>query len=278
MFLLYCTFAQIVFAQEYKPNPTTTSRIIDEIRLHHKGLAVWWTGHNGWLIKSDSLLIATDLALESGDRQIPAPVSAREIAPELDIAFITHEHGDHFERETSAILNTKSHCLFVMPANCLDAARELNIAESRIKIAEPRKPFDLGTMHVEPVRAIHGNPRFAVFYDANLQDCGYLITINGKRFLQMGDTVLLEDHLFLKNIDVLFFSPTEHNTYLDQSLILINELQPRYIFPQHRDTFWVTPENRYWTSAYTYEVRLRLCKSLQERYHILDMGEKMLIL
>lgn len=276
-FLLYFIVAQIVFAQEYKPNPKPASRIIDEIRLHQKGLAVWWTGHNGWLVKSDSLLIAFDLALESSDRYIPAPVLARELAPELNIAFITHEHGDHFERETSAILNVNSHCLFVMPANCLEAAQELNIAESRIKIAEPRKPFDLGTVRVEPIRAIHGNPRFAVFYDANLQDCGYLITINDKRILQMGDTVLLEDHLFLKNIDVLFFSPTEHNTHIDPSLILINELQPQTIFPQHRDTFQVTSENRYWTSAYTHEVRMRLCKSLQERYHIMEMGEKMLI-
>ncbi len=252
-------------------------RLIDEIRSHRQGMAVWWTGHNGWLIKSDSLLIAFDLALESGDRKIPSPVSAGELAAELDIAFITHEHGDHFERETSAVLNANSRCLFVMPASCLEAARELNIPESRIKIAEPRKPFDLGAIRVEPIRAIHGGPRFAVFVDANLQDCGYVVCMNGKRLLQMGDTVLLEDHLFLENIDVLFFSPTEHNTHIDPSLVLINELQPKYIFPQHRDTFQVTPENRYWTTAYTHEVRLRLCKKLQEAYHVLDMGEKMRI-
>ncbi len=277
LFLLSFIGVQIVFAQEDLLQPAPLRPIIAEIRQHQKGLAVWWTGHNGWLIKSDSLLIATDLALESRDRQFPAPVSAMELAAELDIAFITHEHGDHFERETSAILNVNSHCLFVMPANCLEAARELNIPETRIKIAEPRKPFDLGAVHVEPIRAIHGNSRFAVFYDANLQDCGYLITLGGKRLLQMGDTVLLEDHLFLKNIDVLFFSPTEHNTYIDPSVILINELQPGYILPQHRDTFQVTPENRYWTSAYPYEVKLRLSKFLQDRYLIVGMGERMLI-
>jgi L-ascorbate 6-phosphate lactonase len=269
--------ALIAFAGPDGRAAAPAPRLIDEIRQHRKGMAVWWTGHNGWLIKSDSLLIAFDLALESGDRKVPAPVSALELSSELDVSFITHEHGDHFERETSAILNKNSHCLFVMPAGCLEAARELNIPESRIKIAEPRKPFDLGAVRVEPVRAIHGGPRFAVFVDANLQDCGYVVRIGGKRLLQMGDTVLLEDHLFLENIDLLFFSPTEHNTYIDPSLVLINELRPGYIFPQHRDTFQVTPENRYWTTAYTYEVRLRLCKPLQEAYHILDMGEKILI-
>jgi L-ascorbate metabolism protein UlaG (beta-lactamase superfamily) len=163
-----------------------------------------------------------------------------------------------------------------MPASCLESARdEVNIPENRIKVAEPRKPFDIGDVHIEPIRAIHGNSNYAVYYQANLQDCGYLINIGGKRILQVGDSVLLEDQLFLKNVDVLFFSPTEHNTYIDQSVILINTLEPKYIFPQHRNTFKVTPENRFWTSAYPYEVKLRLSKSLQDRYHIVDMGKKM---
>jgi len=93
----------------------------------------------------------------------------------------------------------------------------------------------------------------------------------------MGDTVLLEDHLYLKHVDLLFFSPTEHNTHIDPSMILINELEPDYIFPQHRDTYKVTPQNRYWTSGYPYEVKFRLSKTLQKNYHILEMGEKMVI-
>jgi hypothetical protein len=31
------------------------------------------------------------------------------------------------------------------------------------------------------LRAIHGNPKSAVYYDANLKDCGYLIEIGGRR-------------------------------------------------------------------------------------------------
>ena len=250
-------------------------QLLKEIKSHKTGLAVWWTGHNGWLIKYNDILIGTDLALESKERSIPAPISAEELAKELDISFISHEHGDHFERESSEILSNSGNCVFVMPANCKETAmKELNIPEYRIKVASPRIPFDIGNVHIEPVRAIHGNPKFAVFYDANLEDCGYFITIGGKRFLQMGDTVLLEDHLFLDNVDALFFSPTEHNTHIDPSVVLINELEPTYIFPQHRDTFKVTDQNRYWTSGYAHEVEFRLSKPLQERYHILDIGEK----
>lgn len=255
------------------------SLLLDEIRAHNTGIAIWWLGHNGWLIKSNTTLIGTDLPLETTERAYVSPISAKELAGELDISFITHEHSDHFERETSRILTEFGDCIFVMPVSCQEAAKkDVKIPEARIRVAKPRNPFDIGDVHIEPIRAIHGNSNYAVYYKANLDDCGYLITIGGKRFLQMGDSVLLEDQLFLNDVDVLFFSPTEHNTYIDQSVILINTLNPKYIFPQHRNTFKVTPENRFWTSAYPYEVKMRLSKSLQERYHMVEMGEKSIIL
>jgi hypothetical protein len=47
------------------------SKLIDEIRAHKKGIAVWWVGHNGWLIKSDNILVGTDLPLETKARAVP---------------------------------------------------------------------------------------------------------------------------------------------------------------------------------------------------------------
>lgn len=256
----------------------TENRLINEIRAHNEGMAIWWTGHNGWLIKSGGILIGTDLALESKARAVPSPVSAAELAPELDFSFVTHEHSDHFERETSKILLEQGNCKFVLPESCLDAARkEIKIPDDRIQIAIPRKSFDMGNIHIDPVRAIHGNEKYAVYYDANMQDCGYVITIDGNRIFQVGDSVLTEDQLFAGHVDVLFFSPTEHNTFIDRSVILINTLNPQYIFPQHRDTFKVTAENRFWTSAYPYEVKIRLSQEMQARYYILGMGEKKMI-
>ena len=132
---------------------------------------------------------------------------------------------------------------------------------------------------VEAIRAIHGNANFAIYYDANLQDCGYVFTVGGKRFLQPGDTYLLEDHLFLKDIDVLFFSPTEHNMYIDRSLFLINALEPDYIFPQHHSTIAYDENNnyRFWAKGYPEEVKIRLAIPLKDKYHILKPGEKRLI-
>jgi L-ascorbate metabolism protein UlaG (beta-lactamase superfamily) len=259
---------QALAGQQEEP----ASKIIDEIRAHDKSLAVWWTGYNGWLIKYNDLLIGTDLVLKSGERSKPSPISAME----LDISFISHEHGDHFGRETSRVLAENGHCA-LMPVNCTDIAqRKFQILQNRITAAKPRLPYTIGEISIEPVRDIHGNPKFAIFYDANFEDCGYLITIGGKSFLQMGASVLIEDHLFLKEkVDVLFFSPTDHNTHIDPYIILINELELNYILPQHRNTFKTTPENRYWTTGYPNEVKIKLSKPLQERYHVLEIGDKL---
>ena len=248
--------------------------LIEEIRAHSEGIGVWWVGHNGWLIKSGDLLISTDILLEYDKRIAPPPISAEELAPELDISFITHAHRDHFNRGTSSILSDTSNCIFVMPESCLRVAEELEIPADRIRVAKPREAFEINGVKVNPLRAIHGNANFAIYHDANLQDTGYLITVDGTTFLQPGDSYLLEDHLFLENVDVLFFSPTEHNTYIDRSVIMINTLNPKFIFPQHHGTVRVDESTRFWAKGYPAEVKIRLSQPLKDRYYILQQGEK----
>lgn len=80
------------------------SRMIDEIRKHNDGPALWWAGHNSWIIKSGDLVISTDLYLENSTRIAPSPITPEEIATEIDISFVTHAHGDHFNEYTSRIL------------------------------------------------------------------------------------------------------------------------------------------------------------------------------
>ena len=103
------------------------------------------------------------------------------------------------------------------------------------------------------------------------------INLGGKRLFHPGDSVLTEEHLGLKNIDVLFVSPTVHNMYLDRSMILINRLQPEYIFPQHFGTYQQDEENMFWTRGYPDELKQRLSQELQKRYHKLNLGDMFVI-
>jgi L-ascorbate 6-phosphate lactonase len=270
-------FLFLLFAGHFSILAQEGKRMSEDIKAHQEGIGVWWAGHNSWIIKSGDLVVATDLYLENNSRLSPAPITPEELAREIDISFVTHAHGDHFNEYTSRILLEKSSCLFVLPESCLAVARKLKIPDNRIVNAKPREKFEVKGVQVSALRAIHGNENFAIYYDANLQDCGYVITIGGKTFLQPGDSYLLEDHLFLKKVNVLFFSPTEHNMYIDRSVFLINALDPDFIFPQHHSTIAVNERNRFWAKGYPDEVKIRLSQPLKQRYHILKPGDKMII-
>ena len=261
----------------------SSQSILQQIAAKPEGIALWWVGNAGWLIKSNDLLIGIDLDLSNEEKMNAPPLSAQDLTKQLDIAFVTHHHGDHFNEPTLKVLAQGSRCAFVIPRTCLKRASELGIPEERITVPEPGHPFEIKGIHVEPIHAIHGNQDFTVltrepdFIQSITYNCGYVITLQGKRFLHPGDSVLTEEHLNLKKIDVLFVSPTVHNMYVDRSMILINRLEPAYIFPQHFETYRPEPDNLFWTRGYPDELKLRLSSELQKRYHKLNQGEMFVI-
>ena len=85
------------------------------------------------------------------------------------------------------------------------------------------------------------------------------------------------DHLIQEKIDVLFFSPTEHNMHIKNSLTLIEKLQPKYIMPQHHSTVVVNESTFFWAKGYQKEVRDKLSETLAKRYYILEPGDKVQI-
>jgi L-ascorbate metabolism protein UlaG (beta-lactamase superfamily) len=254
-----------------------------QVREHRQGLAVWWLGNAGWLIKSNEILIATDPDLETAGKIQPPPVSAPELAGLIDVVFVTHHHGDHCNTPTLRALAQGGRTTFVIPRTCLKRVAGLGIPEERLVVPEPGRPFEIKGIRVEPTHAIHGNQEFTVltrepdFIDSIRYNCGYVFNLQGKRVFHPGDSVLTEEHLALKNIDVLFVSPTVHNMHLDRSTILINRLEPAYIFPQHFETYRPTEENSFWTRGYPDELRQRLSEQLRKRFHKLKQGEMFVV-
>lgn len=254
-------------------------RVIDEVRSHRSGLAIWWVGNAGWLVKADGLLIGIDLDLDSTERIAPPPVTAEELAGEIDVAFATHHHGDHFDAATLAKIAAKPRCTFVLPRTCLKGAAEAGIPRERIVVPEPLVPFEVKGVPVRPLHAIHGNQMFTVltretdFVESIAHNCGYLVTLGGRTLFWPGDSVLTEEHLALRGVNVLFVSPTVHNMHVDRAAILINAVQPDLIVPQHFGTYREDDENRFWTKGYPDELRLALSADLQKRYRKLAIGE-----
>ena len=233
-----------------------------------------WVGNAGWLVRGQGKLVAFDLDLERESRLRLSPVSTAELAPVLDVAFVTHGHGDHFGEHSARTLAERSHCTFVVPASCIERAKGFGIPESRIVVARPREPFEIAGIRVEPQRALHGHTNFAVYRGANLDDCGYAITLEGRKIFEPGDTVLLQEHVEdLSDVSVLFVSPTLHNMHIAGSKTLIEAIRPDFVFPQHFDTYRPTEQNSYWTVGYPDELRAALSPEMRERFHKLAQGE-----
>lgn len=251
----------------------------DQIRARNPAVAVWWTGNAGWLIRSGNLVIGIDLDLSTAQKVQPPPITPGAAAQLVDVALVSHHHGDHCNTPTIRALAEGGKTTLVLPQTCVDRLRQLNLPPERLIVPQPGRAFDVKGMHVEPIHAIHGNQEFTVltrepdFIKSITQNCGYVFTIGQTKFFHPGDSVLTEEHLGLKGIDVLFVSPTVHNMYLDRSMILINRLQPTHIFPQHFGTFIEKDDNFFWTHGYPDELRLRLSQELQKRYHKLRQGE-----
>lgn len=248
--------------------------ILQELLAVQDGIGLCWLGNNGWLIRADGKLVATDLDLDRASRLRPSPVPTADLAPVLDVVFTTHEHGDHFGEPTARILAERSGCAYVVPANCAERARACGLPESRIAVARPRQPFSIAGIPVEPQRALHGHTNFSVYRRANLDDCGYVLTLGGRKLFQPGDTVLLQDHLEdLGGVGVLFVSPTFHNMHIAASKTLIETVRPDFVFPQHFGTYQPTEQNSFWTVGYPEELRAALSPDMQQRFHKLEQGE-----
>lgn len=242
--------------------------------------SVCWLGNAGWRLKFDSLNLLIDPDLEDNAERKSVAGIPEDCIPTADLVMTTHDHGDHFNDWTISELAKKSSCRFLLSASCLSRAVALGIPRERIEVSYHNnvfKPFGEEYISITPKPALHGAPHGSVFKHASRMDCGYLIEAYGLTIFHPGDTVLLEDHYELPKVDVLMISPTEHNTNIRQSIQLIEQLEPKYIFPQHRDTYVEKPENYFWTHANHYELLEQLSEKYAKRYHILTQGEEFVI-
>lgn len=237
-----------------------------------------WTGNDGWILRGGGVCIATDLIMDDPIRIRKSCVSIEEFAPALDALFLSHEHSDHFHENTCLDLLEQSACLFVVPFSCAKKAEALGIPEKRRMIVRPGEHFEIKGMQVQAVRAIHGHIGGSIYEGASTGDCGYVFTIGGRRIYQPGDTVLLQEHQEqIRKIDIMFVSPTEHNTWVKQSEEAIRLIGPEHVFIQHFGTFTVTPENAFWTVGHHEELLRVLDEETRKKVCVPQEGKQYLV-
>jgi len=237
---------------------------LNDFYQKQRGVGLVWLGNAGWVINLGGVIFCTDLDLHSPGRvPLPANVDVLELARHIRIAFVTHAHGDHFNEETGGMLAEHSACRFVLPKSCVRTAAEIGLPGDRMTVVAPGMDYALPGLNVHTVRAVHGHLGGSIYSGANFEDCGYIFEGRGLRIYQPGDTVLLEEHFTMRGIDLAFVSPTEHNMHIESAARYLSLLAPRYIFPQHYDSYEVTDDNAFWTRGFADELYGRLPAELR---------------
>ncbi|MFH1084307.1 MAG: MBL fold metallo-hydrolase [Chloroflexota bacterium] len=259
-----------------------TRPILQDLRGHTTGTALWWLGNAGWAIKSDDVLLLVDPVIArhpSGDSSLAEiglplvhalPLRADELGPDdPDLVLVTHAHGDHLAPRTIPILSERTRCRFVVPTSCAARMRDLGIPDERTIPARHGQPISHKRLTITPMKALHGHTHGAVYAGANFGDCGYLIHDGRWTILHPGDSVLLQEHLDMAPPDVFLASITEHNLWQRNTALLANLWSPRYIVPMHYDTY---AKEIFWTVGDPSAVRALLDESVRPHYVVLPQG------
>jgi len=219
------------------------------------GLAVWYLGCNGFVLKSSSgTTLLIDPYLGTGDpprtvRMIPVPFEPEDVA-EADAVLATHEHSDHVDGPSQGPLLEGTGANFYAPDASIDVVREQewlsewDISSSQLERVSEDEVLRIGDLTVRvlpandpdadhPVSYLVDHQRGTFFHggDARPGDFGeigdhYDVDVGALAF---GTTGMIPDKETRE--------PARTTWYNDENMVVeaANELQLDTLVPTHWD-------------------------------------------
>ena len=146
--------------------------------------------------------------------------------PKADYIFVTHEHGDHFDKEAIKLLANKSTQL-VMNKRCEE------MYDGKCAVLQNGQKATLGAIKVEAVPAYNTTEGHTQFHPKG-RDNGYILTIDGLRIYIAGDTEDIPEMQNIKDIDIAFLPCNQPYTMTPAQLVkAARTIKPKVLFPYH---------------------------------------------
>ncbi|MBO4430669.1 MAG: MBL fold metallo-hydrolase [Bacteroidaceae bacterium] len=146
--------------------------------------------------------------------------------PKADYLFVTHEHGDHFDKEAIKTLSDAETQL-IMNGRCVEMYGAGKAMKNGEKV-ELAKDFT-----VEAVPAYNITEGRTQFHPQG-RDNGYILTIDGMRIYIAGDTEDIPEMEGIKNIDIAFLPCNQPYTMTTEQVVKVAKtIQPKVLFPYH---------------------------------------------
>jgi L-ascorbate 6-phosphate lactonase len=209
------------------------------------GLAVWFFGQNGFILKaSKGPLIGIDLYLSDScarlyshrpfrlDRQLPIFVEPEDL--DIDVFLTTHSHDDHADPETISRFARTRPCQFIGPWESVEKYKKCGVPESWCQVLHPNQSIQVDG-------AIELTGAFALPTDnTDLNHTGVLIRFaNGITFYNTGDTGYCEllETLIPKKVDIcaICINGGFHNLDALQAARIVKAIDPTIMPLRHDD-------------------------------------------
>ena len=177
--------------------------------------------HASIRIEYDGKEIEVDPVTKLGNRMIDFTAM-----PKANYIFVTHEHGDHFDKEALNLLSDDGTRL-VTNKRCADmyGAGEVMANGEVLKIAND--------FTVEAVPAYNTTEGRLQFHPKG-RDNGYILTLDGLRIYIAGDTEDIPEMEAVKDIDIAFLPCNQPYTMTTNQLVkAAKTIKPKVLFPYH---------------------------------------------
>lgn len=213
---------------------------------------VTWLGGSGFLINCAGIIILIDPVLslspdnpefsECGLKlKIKLPILAEQV-PKVDYVLYTHADVDHLGPITALIL-AKHNPRFIGTYAVYYQLTQLGINPKQISVCRIREKMYIHDILVEIIPADHpwqlmARERAGKPYRMG-DCCGFILNTKNGRMFFPGDTRLMEEHLEIKDIDLLILDVSKDEYHLNHTsaVVLANNLPNAYIFPTHYGTY-----------------------------------------
>ena len=157
--------------------------------------------------------------------------------PKADYIIVTHEHGDHFDKEAIKKLS-KVQTQLVMNKRCSELYGTGSVLNNgdKIQLAD--------NLLLEAVPAYNYSEGHTQFHPQG-RDNGYVLSIDGLRIYIAGDTEDIPEMSELKDIDIAFLPCNQPYTMTIEQLVRAAMIiKPKVLFPYHYGRTDVTSISR----------------------------------